>query len=345
MSTTTSHGLAFTRYDTTDVPVADRFESWQHRLTDAFRLSMPDGLPRTALSARTSVWNLDTLMLGPRTCGAHTLTRDAHTVRTSPLEHYKLHARLQGPGSTRVDADGRRLEIAGGSFVITDLTRPERLEIDAGSALVLFVPREALDRLLPSHTDLHGATATSASGAMLVDHLQALVREMPQMKPEEVHHVSEAIVRLLAASLAPTVSTPGSLRPRSDDALRREIGRYIEEHLCDATLNAASLAARFRMSRASLYRLFEPLGGVASHIKEQRLARIHALLVQGARGMPLARLAESHGFFNPTHFSRDFREQFGYRPRDLLMRHTDALEPKRVVELPVFGRWLESMHG
>jgi AraC-like DNA-binding protein len=339
------HGFAFTCYDTADVAIRDRFDSWQHRLTDAFHLSMRHGEPTTALAARTSVWKLDAFMLSPRTCGAHTLTRDARTVRVTQLDHYKLHVRLYGPGETRVDADGRRLALTAGAFVITDMSRPERMEADAGSTIAVFVPRDSLDRLLPAPLDLHGAVTSAASSAMLVGHLGLLAERLPAMRAEEVPHACQAFMQLLAASLAPSAATLAMARPHVDAAQRRAIGRYIDTHLGDEQLDASALAARFRISRATLYRLFEPLGGVAIHIKERRLARIHSLLLYGTGDLSLARLAEAHGFRHATHFSRDFRQQFGYRPSDLLTPRSALPDTERAAAAPTFARWLQSMHG
>jgi AraC-like DNA-binding protein len=343
MSLLPSNGIASTSYDTDSVPAKDRFESWQHRLTDVFRLSMPEDLPSTALVARTSVWKLDSVMLSPRTCSAHTLTRDERTVRRSQLDHYKLHVRLAGPGATRVDADGRRLTLGGGSFVVTDLARPEQMDADAGSTIALFLPRDALGGLLPANLDLHGVTSTAACSAMLVGHLQMLAKRLPHMRPEEVPHTSQAILRLVAASLAPGAPILTAQRAQPENAQRREICRYIDEHLSDEQMSSEELAARFRISRATLYRLFEPLGGVKCHIKERRLAHIHAVLLSGSSDLPLARLAESYGFRHATHFSRDFRQQFGYRPSELVASRS-ALAGRSGQQAPVFGHWLESMH-
>ena len=349
MPTTSEHGLVFTQFDSAALAPAERFDGWQHRLTDAFRLSLPDKAAPAQLQARTSVWMLDGLMFSPRTCGAHILTRGAHAVRTTHLDHYKLHVRA-GAGESRVSAlDTRRL-LQRGEFVITDMARPERVEVDAGATLAVFVPRDALDALLPHPLDLHGVVPTGACAGMLVDHLVELARQMPHMRAQEVAGARLAALHLLAASLAPVAAMLAVARPAVEDALRRQVCRYIESHLGEEALDPQALCGRFRVSRSMLYRLFEPLGGVANHIRERRLARVHTVLASAPRGQSVARIAENHGFKSATHFSRAFREQFGYRPRDVRAAWPVAVPASRgtssgaVAGVPLFGQWLRALH-
>jgi transcriptional regulator GlxA family with amidase domain len=56
---------------------------------------------------------------------------------------------------------------------------------------------------------------------------------------------------------------------------------------------------------------------VAQYIKERRLARVHEILSQSSERPHIARLAESHGFKSAAHFSKAFREQFGYSAREV----------------------------
>lgn len=361
MPTISEHGLVFTQFDASALAPAERFDCWQHRLTDAFRLSMPDGTAAHQLEARTSVWTLEGLMLGPRTCGGHILTRDAHTVRTTHLDHYKLHVRL-GDGATRVQAGETRRLLRRGEFAITDMARPECMDVDAGVSVAVFVPREALDSLLPQPLDLHGVVPAGACAGMFVDHVAELARQMPRMRPEEVEGARLATLHLLAASLAPTAALLPAARPAVEDALRRQVCRYIEHNLTDEALHAQALCERFRVSRSMLYRLFEPLGGVANHIKERRLARVRTVLASASRWQSVSRIAEGHGFKSATHFSRAFRERFGCSPRDVQAAWPAGRERSTcegmgggtgggraggvgvTTAVPVFGQWLHALH-
>jgi len=78
----------------------------------------------------------------------------------------------------------------------------------------------------------------------------------------------------------------------------------------------AKIQAHLHLSRASLYRLFEPHGGVGAVILRRRLDRAMKTLLTGASSRPaLRRIADELGFRSQAHFSRAFRTRFGIAPR------------------------------
>ena len=75
------------------------------------------------------------------------------------------------------------------------------------------------------------------------------------------------------------------------------------------------------MARTRLYRLFEPLRGVAGYIQEQRLGRAYAELANPARNhRRIYEIAFGLGFSSEAHFSRIFRSTFGLSPSDVRAR-------------------------
>ena len=95
------------------------------------------------------------------------------------------------------------------------------------------------------------------------------------------------------------------------------IKRLIRSNLASATLGPARLCALGGLSRSALYRLFEPLGGVARCIQRERLLAAYRALTDPSDRRSIARLAEEVGFFEPSSFSRAFRGEFGTAPREL----------------------------
>ena len=81
------------------------------------------------------------------------------------------------------------------------------------------------------------------------------------------------------------------------------------------------LCGLFRISRTQLYRLFEPLGGVARYIQEQRLVRACAELSNPAHDhRRIYEIAFAWGFSSEAHFSRLFRHTFGQSPSEVRAR-------------------------
>jgi AraC-like DNA-binding protein len=118
--------------------------------------------------------------------------------------------------------------------------------------------------------------------------------------------------------------------------------RYVEDNLTARDLGAAKLAATFGLSRASLYRLFAPVGGVASFIRERRLARAHLeLTTPGLQNRRIGPIAYQAGFHSIAAFNRAFRAAYGETPRNV-RKPNSGFTPsvKRPDEIGILARWL-----
>jgi len=118
---------------------------------------------------------------------------------------------------------------------------------------------------------------------------------------------------------------------------------FIEQHLADETLGTDTVCAHLRISRSTLYRVFAGLGGVADYIRERRLSRVHRILSGSHDRLNMARLAEAHGFKSASHFSRAFRQEFGYSPSEAAGNGPVARGPREAHPASRFDRWLESL--
>jgi AraC-like DNA-binding protein len=93
-------------------------------------------------------------------------------------------------------------------------------------------------------------------------------------------------------------------------------------------LSPDSVLASLRLSRASVYRLFEHEGGLAAYIRNRRLRMAADELVRFPH-MEVQDIAAGLGFNGASSFTRAFRRVFDIAPRDLhgyasLLRHGNA---------------------
>ena len=235
-------------------------------------------------------------------------------VRRDQVDHYKIV--VSDEGAYDLDADGNRVRVPARSVLIEDLARPERWVSGGGFSYYLYIARDALDDLLPAPLCKHGEVLRTGTAGLLADHVRSLVRNLPQMTSDDLPDVVAATTRLIAACLAPSTRTVGEARPTLEATLLRQMCRYVELHLEDGALDAAAIGKAFRVSRSVLYRLFEPLGGVQSFIKERRLARAGAILAAATTPVHLGRLADRLAFKSAAHFSREFKARFGHAPSE-----------------------------
>jgi AraC-like DNA-binding protein len=190
-----------------------------------------------------------------------------------------------------------------------DAACPPRDEVALAAA------RRAVEPLAPATRQLHAAVLRGATGAVLADHLLAFARQLPEMDAAEAPAVARATAGLISACLALDPQPPA---PTSAAAAR--VRRFIDENLEAENLTPGLISGTLGLSRSALNRAFAAEGGVTAYIRLRRLDAIRVLLEDAAERRSMADIAFGFGFVSDAHFSRSFRRQFGYSPREARQR-------------------------
>jgi AraC-like DNA-binding protein len=105
---------------------------------------------------------------------------------------------------------------------------------------------------------------------------------------------------------------------RAHRAMMLQITAFIEEHLGEADLAPAQIAAAHHISLRQLHKLFHASGTtVAGWIRQRRLERCgHDLRDPRWSARPVAAVGARWGYPDPAHFSRLFKANYGVGPRD-----------------------------
>jgi AraC-like DNA-binding protein len=106
-------------------------------------------------------------------------------------------------------------------------------------------------------------------------------------------------------------------RSRRDGVFMKKINAVILAHLDKEGFDTASLAKALALSRTQLFRRLKPLIGFAPgrYIKYVRLQKAKEFLEK--EDLTVSEVAFRTGFVNLSHFTRAFREQFGFNPSEL----------------------------
>jgi AraC-like DNA-binding protein len=324
--------LGRTNFSTRSVPPDQRHDHYRREVLTA--LDARD--PEPGFTA-----NITALRLGPHAfyvteTGGQTMFRTPEMIAADGLDHYIVQFNIAG--SHTGDFDGVPFAFGPGEVGICDLSRPMLMHSTTVKVLTTFLPRADVEAVAPDIA-LHGMVLDANRAGLLIEHLTSVTRWFPRLLPETLPGITRATIALLGACLAMEAGR-ADFGVRESPVLARARA-YVEHNLLEPSLNPARISEALGVSRSTLYRLFEPLGGVTGYIWERRLHLARAALLDPKRARRISEIAFQCGFSSEAHFSRSFRKAFNMRPSDLR-----SLQPSLAEEPDTpFAKWTEAATG
>jgi AraC-like DNA-binding protein len=253
------------------------------------------------------------------------LVRTLHHISAGQVDHIGIMLLIDG--SIVGLAGFAQVSAGAGDIVILDLLQTLDLQVsgDCGStsSVTLWVPRSRITSAVSNDNLLHGLLVAKATptGAVIGATIRAVSEVIGDAPHQEANAIANGAVELIARAIGPHPNLASESTLASPLTSLITIRKYIDRNLALATLDAFSLARTFGLSRASLYRLFEPIGGVASYIRKARLIKAYQnLSASELSNQPVAQVAYRLGFANVSSFNRAFRELYGETPGDVRAR-------------------------
>lgn len=328
------------------------YERWREILSSVFDVTLPQQ-ETGEFSGSMKTYHLGSLLVSDTAGSAVDFHRSSSTIARTSVEHFLVQIYLEGGFAGT--ADGKEMALRAGDVCVLDLGRPLATRASDFRNITLVVPRESLAPLVKSPDALHGMVldGSRAMGSLLGNHLRTLYRELPAMGASEAQAAAGGTAGLIAACLGPAFDARERTLGEMQAAVMHRIRRFIDEHLESPALDADRICRTFGLSRSSLYRLFEPHGGLAAYVRQRRLSRAFGELVTQREGrVRVIDVALRWGFGSEASFSRAFRAAYGLSPseagetadsiRRLLARDTgaeDAATTERLLQ-----RWMHSLY-
>ncbi|MCJ8055094.1 helix-turn-helix domain-containing protein [Shinella curvata] len=267
--------------------------------------------------------DLSTFFLGPALFFAadmagttYTFSRDLRRIARTGLDLILVQVTLDGSDIRTVNGEIMRVEA--GDISMFDLSRPMQAETQGCRNLTLVLPRHMLFSKDVQNDALHGLVLKrSTSTARLIgSHLRTLFDDICDITPAEAPAIVTATANLVTNLVGTQLNDRSQRSPTVRGAVIMEIRRYIEQHMALQDLGPDHLCKMFGLSRASLYRLFEPVGGVTDYIRTRRLRAAFDMLANDSK-RTVGEIAYASGFPDISTFSRAFRHQFGMSPSEV----------------------------
>lgn len=325
----------------------DAFDRWRAAVAPVFEARLAPDQDADGFAIAFEAYNFGPLVLGrTQGRGRQSYERSTATVARSGVDHLLVQTYVAGRNAVR--AESTEFDVRPGDVWLFDMGRTVRTETRDFANVSLAVPRALIEPLVADCDHLHGLklAGDTALGGLLHDHIRGLQARAPMMTPREAASIAESTVHLVAGCVGPAAEA----RPLTDAGLASAVlGRLrsdIDAHLGDPDLGPDLLMRRHGLSRARLYRLFEPLGGVADHIRRRRLRRAFLDLASPVcRDRRVAEIAQTWGFGNEAVFSRAFKAHFGLTPSEVRRLGLDGLASamQRDAEEAPLRRWMQDL--
>jgi AraC-like DNA-binding protein len=295
------------RFDSLEIEPGTRFARYRELYSagaDAIELG-PDFLAQMTAS------NLDGSILYTRTLKDVGHERSQVRCRRDGMDHFTLTMTIVG--GFHVDSGDGFACLHPGEAVLLDTTQPMRNRAVDAHIITMSLARDRVAAASGMDVgSLHGRHIDPRQGLLLFDHVRSLAKNAHRLPESHLIPLSNVTDILLGLSLDHGVS---GAPPRSLAATARfkDIASFVERHLGDPCFEIDAVLARFPLSRATLYRVFQPHGGFARYVLHQRVRLLRRRLLADDV-VSLDQLATSVGLKSEGRASDAFLAEFGLRP-------------------------------
>ncbi len=281
----------------------------------AFDFEIPACAARETFAASTGLFFLPDLTVSWSMVTASRFTRTTRTIAARGTD--QILVVCYRDGHFDMTAAGRTRRVAAGELAFVDLSQEITIEAPRVDNVSLAVSRRKLEAMVPFLDRANGfVRPVDALSKLLRGMMDDIVALGPTMPVVDARGIADATLRLVAACLEPLSRQPAETGRNTVSLVA--IKAFIEQHLLDPALGPQALIDAFGTTRSTLYRLFEPLGGVTVYIAQRRLHLAFRLLsdTRQPRGR-ISKLAAELGFSHPSAFTRAFKDTFGLSPKEV----------------------------
>lgn len=326
--------IEFSSVDTGEIPA---FDAWRAHIAPFFDVD-PDTIRSVeAHSAQQSIANLGQVLIGYTAAEEQVFARAAGRIAMDGLDHFLVQIFLAGGGAM---ADHR---VQQSDLLVIDMAQPHLMLNHAFEHVTAVIPRSANPALSRVLERLHGRPLSSRDPQvrLLGQHLAAIWEAVPAIAEDRGRAVAEGLLGLMTLTLSEHAPPPESQSKAVAAALKTQIALHLEQNLA-REVSTEEILRLFKISRATLYRMFAPEGGLQRHVAARRLERAFQMLTDDRFATRrIGEIAWICGFQGDAQFSRAFRYRFGHSPREA--RAAVAADRAARPHETTIGAWLTTL--
>lgn len=300
---------------------ADSFSACRELMSTMFELEAPSPEVRSNYIMDFALYDYGPIKLGQSRSSASIMKRSPETIARTGADQF--HVQFYRSHGFVMTLDGAEHEVQPGDVCMLDLSRPVTIRTDGIDNLSVIMTRALLEPLLADVSDIHGLILRrdTEAGVAVREHLEEMWLQGPDLTVVEGLEWSQATAALLAGVIRSTSQSRTATRAELRKSQFRAVRRRIERDIGDPDLSPARLAGQFYVTRPTLYRMFEPHGGIGKYILGRRLTGVYRDLSDPARTQDkIATILNRWGFDSHTAAGRAFRAAWGMSPSECRSR-------------------------
>ena len=297
------------RFDYREFPPADRLPAFR-QMTASLYETWSQGDPES-FRADAFGHQVKDLVFSEVEFSPARFKRSAMHTQGDGRDFLTLHAQLSG--IERLTMDHGLVQLLPGRIYLRDWAYPFESLGTPMYMHTIVIPRHRLASsvLLSEDNPIMDWQISEPEGGMLYKLWAELVQSFATVTLKRAESLCEAFLGFVDGLL-------GGRTENDTPATLHTMERFLAANL-RRQIDVEELSHRFNISRASVYRLFEPHGGVRAYLNRVRLERAYADLRQAdPEYLKVADIAAAWQFDDASGFSRKFRQQFGLRPSEVL---------------------------
>jgi AraC-like DNA-binding protein len=313
-----SEKLAHIHFSSADVPTKHQFEAWQQFTSPVFDVEPVK--ETTSYSYSCTSYCVDQLIVSQASFDTVEIIRPPQKLSGSDSDFLTLQ--YYGTGKMQGSLDnGTPLLLQPDCVSMLDLAHAYRGCGQTDHVTSIIIPRY----LITNHDTIYTCApmfswaVNSPQGRLVLMAMQTIWQQSPHMTQADAPIVSAGMIGLLNGLLANQWNDVA--RQHLQATMLQTMQHYIQANLHRPNLGVEHLCKTYHCSRSTIYRLFQPLGGLMFYIREQRLMRCYDALkcfrTTTQQRVGVQAIAEQWGFTNYSNFSRIFKRRFGISPREL----------------------------
>lgn len=300
--------------------------SYAKIIAPSFDFEIPDFAKSQPFSATSEIFCLPDVTVSRARSTASRFTRTTQTIAARGTDQILLVCYTSGHFT--MTAAGKTTRIVAGELAFIDLSQEIVIEAPAVENVSLAISRRKLETMVPFLDDAHGfVRPKGAVSRMLRGMMEDVVAMGPTTSVIDARAIGTAIIQLAASCLEPLSRQQVETSAGRSTVSLVAVKAFIEQRLMDPELGLQTILDEFGITRSTLYRLFEPLGGVSAYITQRKL---HCAFRQLADTLQprrrISELAFELGFSHPSAFTRAFKDQFELSPKDVQTLATESKE-------------------